>query len=165
MSGRRSYIHDLKPHRIPISLADNTTIYSIGVGTMRFNARVNGVERLLEFQDVLYVPDLRSNLLSVLYLTRKKGLVVTIVHSTLFFRRSGALLFTASCNDGYSARLDGETVPFPETAQAVSTLPADASLWHRRFGHINHSAIDAMKSKGLVLGMTFDSQSRPDPIL
>ncbi|KAJ8583102.1 hypothetical protein M405DRAFT_918982, partial [Rhizopogon salebrosus TDB-379] len=54
--------------------ADNNIVYSAGVGTVVFSPVVDGkTVRAVEFTRVLHVPDLRNNLLSVLYLTHNIG--------------------------------------------------------------------------------------------
>ena len=75
------------PNRTPIRLADNTIIYSAGVGDVEFEpVRRNGKPgRRLVFQRVLHVPDLRSNLFSVLYLTKNKGFDVRIFINCRYF--------------------------------------------------------------------------------
>jgi hypothetical protein len=63
-------MRNLAPYRIPIRLADGSMIYSEGIRSVQFTAVVHGQEMIpLEFSNVLYVPSLSSNLLSVLYLT------------------------------------------------------------------------------------------------
>lgn len=70
MTPHRHWFNQYTPNRTPIRLANNDVIYSVGMGTVRFQPVVNGKKgRLLEFERVLHVPDLRNNLLSVLYLT------------------------------------------------------------------------------------------------
>jgi len=64
---------------------------------------------LLEFERVLHVPNLWSNLLSVLYLMRNKDYRVSIVGSKMFFNRYGTLLFTATVTHNNTALLDGIT--------------------------------------------------------
>ena len=49
----------------------------------------------IEFSNVLHVPDLHSNLLSVLYLTQNKLLSVVILETVMSFIHSHAVLFTA----------------------------------------------------------------------
>ena len=62
----KSYTHC----RIPIRLANNIVIYSAGVGNVVFEPIVNEKQvGAVVFSQVLYVPDLRSNLLSCLYPT------------------------------------------------------------------------------------------------
>ena len=62
----KSYTHC----RTPICLANNIVIYSAGVGNVVFEPIVNEKQvGAVVFSQVLYVPDLRSNLLSCLYPT------------------------------------------------------------------------------------------------
>ena len=61
-------------------------VYSEGVGSVRFNPVVNGLEMApLEFTNVLYVPALCSNLFSVLYLTMHRHFTVSIESDTTHF--------------------------------------------------------------------------------
>jgi hypothetical protein len=66
---------------------------------------------LLEFERVLHVPNLRNNLLSVLYLTRNKDYCVSIEGSKMFFYCNGGVLFTATVNGNNTALLDGVAEP------------------------------------------------------
>ena len=72
MTPHRHWLRNYVPKRVPIKLADNNTVYSAGEGTVVFHPIVNGKQvRPVEFSRVLHVPDLRNNLLSVLFLTRQ----------------------------------------------------------------------------------------------
>jgi len=79
------------------------------------------------------------------------------------FKQGGKTLFTASIDSSNSATLDGSTVT-SEAALAVSTLPADLSLWHRRFTHHNYADVKRMVQHKLVTGLVLDSDNKPDPI-
>nr|GAT43152.1 predicted protein [Mycena chlorophos] len=166
MTPHRRWFATYEPHRVPIRLADNKIVYSAGVGSVRFQPLVDGaLEQMVEFERVLHVPDLRSNLLSVLYLTRQKRFIVTIARDLLTFRRDGKTLFTASINEHNTAYLDGYTVPAVEQhVHAATTLPLTVSLWHRRLGHIGMDYVKMLKSRDLVLGMQITSSQPPDPI-
>jgi len=61
------------------------------------------------------------------------------------------------------ATLNGSTVA-SEAAYAVSTLPADLSLWHRRFTHYNYANVKRMIEHKLVTGLVLNSDNKPDPI-
>ena len=156
------------PHRTPIRLANNCIVYSAGVGNVRFEPVIDGKpSRQLVFQNVLHVPDLRSHLFSVLYLTRNKGFHVSIFKNCMQFRQKGTLLFTATVNERNAAFLDGRVIPSTETelAQAASTLQMDHALWHRRFGHLNHASVQDVIRLGLVTGLDIqNSGTAPDPI-
>ena len=155
------------PFVTPIRLADNTVIHSTGVGTVRFQPLINGKpQHLLEFQDVLHVPDLRSNLLSVLYLVKNHKFIVHIYSDRMDFEREGTVRFTAPIDASNTAYLAGQVVPALESAQlsSQSTLPLDASLWHRRFAHFHYAGVQKIIADKLVEGLRLESHSSPHPI-
>src|SRR5271168_2781560 len=121
---------------MPIHLANNLIVYSAGIGSVVFVPTIRGrTLRAVEFSRVLHVPDLRTNLLSILYLTRHKQFTVSIDAHEMRFKREGTLLFTAQINENNAAFLDGATDANLESAHHISTLPLDISLWHRRLAH------------------------------
>src|SRR6266404_6601764 len=96
MTFNRHWMRNLKPHRVPIRIANGLVVYSEGVGSVRFNPIVDGQEMPpLKFTDVLYVPALCSNLFSVLFLTLHRHFTVSIKGNTLDFIRSGKTVFQA----------------------------------------------------------------------
>ena len=127
MTPHRHWLRNYAPKRVPIKLADNNIVYSAGVGTVVFSPVVDGkTVRAVEFTRVLQVPDLRNNLLSVLYLTRNIGFTVHINSSHMSFERpTGTPLFVASISASNAAFLDGSTVPLAEYASAATTVPLD----------------------------------------
>ena len=165
MTPHRHWIRNYTPLRIPIKLADQSIIYSAGVGTVVFHPVVNGRKsRSVEISRVLHVPKLRSNLLSVLYLTKHKQFKVVIDYDCMEFIRSGTTLFTASINSSNAAFLDGETEPVSELANLASTLPLDLNLWHRRLAHHNYADVKKMIKEEMVTGLVLKSKQQPDPI-
>ncbi len=50
----------------------------------------------VELTRVLHVPQLRNNLLSCLYLTKRKGIIMEVDASKIRFKRDGTTLFTAT---------------------------------------------------------------------
>ena len=121
--------------------------------------------RAVEFSNVLHVPDLRNNLLSVLYLTRHSGFVVYINATHMSFScSSGPPLFIASINNHNAAFLDGMTQCVTQYAQAATTVPLNLVLWHCRFAHHNTADIKLLVEHNLVTGMHIDSKSAGDPI-
>ena len=99
MTPHRHWLRNYKPFRAPVRLANNTIVYSAGVGSVVFTPEVEG-QRLqaVEFSNVLHVPELGNNLLSVLYLTRHKQFSVVILETVMNFVRSGKVWFTAAVN-------------------------------------------------------------------
>ena len=151
------------PFRTPIRLANDHIVYSAGIGSVRFIPTIGGKKaRVVELTRVLHVPDLRTNLLSILYLTRQKQFTVTINSDEMRFTRDNTLLFTAQINENNAAFLDGTTDADTESASYLSTLPLDILLWHRRLAHHDHNSVKQMISKNLVTGIDIKSKKSPD---
>ncbi|KAF7360920.1 Integrase catalytic domain-containing protein [Mycena sanguinolenta] len=59
MTPHRHWFATYQPYCVPICLADNTLIYSAGVGSVQFQPEINGSDgRLVDFEKVLHVPEL-----------------------------------------------------------------------------------------------------------
>src|SRR6202021_348882 len=166
MTPNRHWMHNYTPYCIPIRLADDTIVYSACIGSVLFLPEVEGKksDKIVEFTRVLHVPQLGTNLLAVLYLTRRCGYQITIDHTTMHFVHQNQVLFTATIGRNNAAFLNGTTLPASEHAQLVSTLPLDYSLWHRRLAHHNLADVQRMIQKDLVTGVKLRSTSAPDPI-
>ena len=139
MTPHLHWLHNYTPCRIPICLADNRVVYSAGVGSVVFQPEVE--EKLLhpvEFSRVLHVPDLRNNLLSVLYLVLHSQFHIHIYHHCMDFLRDKRLLFCAPIDPTHTAYLSGSVLPITHFANlsAVSgILPLYLPLWHRHLAH------------------------------
>lgn len=166
MTPHRRWFRSYSPHIVPVRLANNQVIYSAGMGSVVFEPLIRGsTAPAVVFHDVLHVPQLGSNLLSVYHLTRAKGYRCEIQDATASFYLSGKLLFTASVNDRNTGYLDGRTlVPSSQSASIADACPLDLSLWHRRCSHLNHDDLLLMKRKELVTGLSIRSSIAPDPI-
>ena len=97
MTPHRHWFHSYSPHSIPIRLANSHVVYSAGLGSVV----VQPVERdgvllpAVVLHDVLHVPALARNLLSVFHLTHEKGYVVELQAANAFFYQEGELRFEA----------------------------------------------------------------------
>ena len=110
MTPHRDWFVSYEPFQTPIRLADGKLIYSAGIGAVDFVPLVDGVaQRPIRFSRVLHVPDLRNNLLSVLFLARSKRFEIRILGESIRFLLQGELLFTASISDDNAAYLDDFT--------------------------------------------------------
>ncbi|KAH9054243.1 hypothetical protein EDB87DRAFT_1647508 [Lactarius vividus] len=68
----------------------------------------------LELTNVLYVPALSSNLLSVLYLTLHRRFIVSIEKDTMHFIRDNRITFQAKTGPSNPAYVVGDTIPVEE---------------------------------------------------
>ena len=55
MTPHRHWFKELKPHKVPIKLADNSVVYSEGIGTVIFRPKDTKLSPIL-LSDVVYVP-------------------------------------------------------------------------------------------------------------
>ena len=74
MTPHSHWIRNYTPFHTPIRLANDLIVYSAGMGSVRFAPMIRGKKaRVVECTRVLHVPELRTNLLSILYLTRQSS--------------------------------------------------------------------------------------------
>ncbi|CCA76378.1 hypothetical protein PIIN_10371 [Serendipita indica DSM 11827] len=139
---------------------------------------------LVTFPNVLFAPDLQSNLVSVLSMARKEGYDIRINSKQMEFYLDGKLRMTARIDDNCVAYLNGRVLT-SEQAHIASTLKLDRELWHRRLGHYHHDGVfkpywfdynahlpkytlfnrvDTLIRHNLVDGLKLDSNAKPDPI-
>jgi hypothetical protein len=161
MTPNRHWFKEYKPCKVPVGLADNNLVYAAGVGSIVFCPRKNGPSSLqIEFTNVLHVPLLANNLLSVLTLTKNHNFEVNIKQSTMSFLLKSQLVCQAVISEDNSALLDGFMVV--QAANRVSSLSPE--LWHRRFCHIGQDRLKQLISGSFVKDLDVSpSQSSPLP--
>jgi hypothetical protein len=95
MSTQCHWFKTLKPHVVPICVANNAIVYSKGIGSIVMEPTDNLLGLLL-LTGVLYVPALLNNLLSVLHLVLNHCFRVEIEGTGMLFLRNGQPMFTAT---------------------------------------------------------------------
>ena len=121
--------------------------------------------RQVLFSRVLHVPELSSNLLSVLYLVKKHDFHVHISSKGMEFEKNGTVLFRAPIDDSNTAYLAGQVVPAREHAEisVAFTLPLTESLWHCCLC-LHLAGVHKLLKKNMVAGMKLSSSAPADPI-
>jgi transposase InsO family protein len=102
----------------------------------------------LHLLDVLVVPHLTKNLLSISKLTRDFPLSVTFTNNffTVQDRRTGRVVATGKRDGGLYVLERG--IPAFISVLKNKSLHASYDLWHSRLGHVNHSIISFLNKKG-----------------
>ena len=119
LANRRYWFSSFHEHTDGITIDDSSTIPIRGTGTIS----------IFHFSNVLYVPDLGFNLLSVSSLMKQGAFAeFTADHVTIRDLASGSTLA--------SGQQDGGLYKFMDL---VSQSAADDALWHARFGHLSYS--------------------------
>jgi hypothetical protein len=93
MMGNEEFFTSLRPLVREIRLANGASIKSKGEGKVIFQPWVNGnfSSKFITFPNVLFAPDLQSNLVSVLTMVRKHGYEVHINDKQMEFYQKGEL--------------------------------------------------------------------------
>jgi len=161
MSSRVEFISGITYAEGEVIVAGGRKLKSIGYGNMHVRARSlsNEVVKLV-IEDVLIVPELGPNLLSVERIMNKGGQVC--------FGQGGNRIKIKGCefpvrvNEGlytwshYPIRRSSSD----ESAKAFMTAGARSNLWHKRLGHRNVDSIKELQSKEVGIPMDFQEIER-----
>lgn len=144
-----------------ISTAGRNNITSRGVGIIRFNVKLYGNVKQIKLTNVLYVPELRSNLLSVTAMTDKKYEVKFAENKAFIISPNKSLVFTASKRD----RMYTVMQMINQEAFNVNDNDSDLrlKLWHERYGHLNYRDLKELRDKDRVYGLDLPSKSQKLP--
>jgi hypothetical protein len=142
--GIREHFSDLRDTevRIDISLGDNRIVTVAGIGTVSFRR-----ENLppISFTDVLFVPGMKKNLISVSTL-QDRGFEVS-------FRGTEVLIYPQGCSiDSRQVIGVREGDLYRLLYQPLLALVASSDsngqlceLWHRRMAHLHHGALGGLR--------------------
>ncbi|KAI4297395.1 hypothetical protein L6164_037289 [Bauhinia variegata] len=98
--------------------------------------------------DVMYVPDIDQNLLSVRQLVEKGFSVI--------FKKKQCLIKDANDDEVFRIKMRGKSFsldPMEEKQAAYPVVGNNTEIWHKRLGHFHHTAILNMQRKELVNGI------------
>ena len=136
----------------PVYLGNNAMVEAVGVGEVPVTMVVEGKQHQGHLTNVLYVPELATNLVSVKQIVAK-GMQVN-------FAKDRCNIISGEGQVLGKARLDGKLYKL-QTAEAMGhiaasamTSPAlEAKRWHERFGHIGMQNLQQLASKEMVTGL------------
>jgi hypothetical protein len=114
-----------------LNLANSCSTKIVGSGTVRLNVEENLTVRL---DETLYVPDLRSNFLSVAKMTEHGFEVI--------FRRNETIVRNPDTEESVIvARRDKDMYYIDELSEIsrMSQISTSLQEWHERFGHLNET--------------------------
>lgn len=133
---------------ILIETVDGTGVESKGIGNINLEVRLRGRNESIEVKNVLYVPGLKLNLLSVGQIT-DKGNEVIFSSGRCIIRdhRSKKIVAIGSRNPDGLFTLDTR-----KDAACLSILEVDR-LWHHRLGHPSSASVRRLQNYNLVHGL------------
>ncbi|KAJ8456408.1 hypothetical protein ONZ51_g12144 [Trametes cubensis] len=148
-----------------ISVGDNGRVPVAGRGNVTLVCRLPGGHRTVTLTNVLHVPRLMTNLVSLGTLQRlgatfkscgEDGLSVKLDHRELFRAYLSGMPRTLYVIDRVPART-GEVA-------CVAGSSGSMRLWHRRLAHLNVESIREMSRKELVTGLDISSPREFDRV-
>ena len=147
MTGFKDSISNVKKKRFhtKVELGDNGTYAIEGIGSTSLKLDSGWS---LHLEEILYVPGLKKNLLSVGVLEEKGYIVAFTKGKAIMWPSDGDMssAIVIGVKEGNVYRLTGN----PIQAQ-VHTVMNPCELWHRRFGHLNYRALPSLP--GMVTRM------------
>ncbi|XP_014515482.1 uncharacterized protein LOC106773291 [Vigna radiata var. radiata] len=156
MTGRREWMVNLDlKKKSNVRFADDSTVMAEGVGKILTSCK-NGETAYMD--DVLYVPTMKSNLLSLGQLL-EKGYTMQMHQNVIdVFDKKKRLIIRApkAKNRTFRVNLNAAAI------QCLSSLNVEEEnwLWHYRFGHLNFKSLGRLGDKDLVKGIPTITASR-----
>jgi len=149
MTGNRNWLVNFdETKKSNIRFADDRVIQAEGTGDVFISGR-NGKKAILS--DVLYVPTMNSNLISLGQLL-EKGFSMNMNQGFLeIFDAANKMVLKAPMAQNRTFQVNLRTVE--SQCFSVSMLANDSWLWHMRLGHLNFRDLSLLRSKELVHGL------------
>ncbi|UYV80953.1 K02A2.6-like, partial [Cordylochernes scorpioides] len=144
----------------PILTASGTT-RAEGRGDIKFKAYVGKHHVDLKLCNVLYVPNVRRNLLSVSSMENKGKIVNFANRRAQVFDSENRIVAIAHNENGLYVMKGRVILPNAELFNSQkSSQKQTLELWHQRFCHVNNDAIERMAKGELVKGLEISSMDR-----
>ncbi|UYV82299.1 hypothetical protein LAZ67_21001652 [Cordylochernes scorpioides] len=135
-----------------IILADDTQIESKAIGNVKIKTKE---ENLLILKDVLFVPQIKGNLLSVGKLLQDyQRIIFSKDKCTIIDFKDQVILEAPKIDDFYIINSSGSR------DEEDKVFKVNWDIWHKRLGHPNENYMTIMKNKNLVY--KFDCISKGD---
>ena len=159
MTFKRTNLEDYVKFEKPtvVNLGDNRSILAYGKGTYRITAVVDDKLQKIALRDVLYLPELDKNLLSV-HAMIKLGAVVSFENDVCKITRNSKLLAVGVIRGKlYVLKILEDQVNI-----ASEELESDLFLWHCRLGHLGMDNVITIANGNMVKGIGhLSSESKP----
>ncbi|CAG9134816.1 unnamed protein product [Plutella xylostella] len=152
LTSRKDWLSNTTKQQVDeIIIADKSSIPVQGCGDVQITTVVGDTEYDIPVTEVLYVPDLATNLLSVSQLMKKGNKVTFEDNYCYIYNQRSELVATADLADGvYKLKIKEVNCLFTS---------ASGDVWHRRFGHINSKDLNLMRD-GAVHGLQYKDKAQ-----
>jgi transposase InsO family protein len=149
---------NISPNTKPIDGIGGTKLYAHGFGDIKVTRLSGGIRSTGWLMNVLYVPNLTINLVSVGCVT-ESGLNVVFQDTSVKIMKNNNIVMTGSRIGKTLYRLDISTdVAITGCFTANSNL-TDLDRWHERLAHVNMNVVKKMATSTNVIGITLNEKN------
>ena len=144
-------LHPL-PSSTNVTVGDGRSLPAAGKGNVTLNMNLpEGRTETCTLHDVLYVPDLAYNLLSITSAS-KRGKVAIFTSGGCEIRNLKSKLIASGYREGNLYYLN-QKGPLHRAYPSLDNKNSGEILWHRRLGHLGAGGMRALVKGGMVSGM------------
>lgn len=143
-----------------LTLGNKQSVEVAGIGKVLIKRYVNGQWEDSELHNVLYVPNLRRNLISEGVIMRQSYTIIKKDSSALIYKGND-LVMCARITDNNLYELKIKAV-VANTCNLVQSNQNNIKIWHERLGHLNLKQIKNMRANNVVEGLTLSDSDQTD---
>jgi len=152
MTGNKQWFTEISEERLNknVKLGNDTVLNVAAKG----NIRVQINDGMHVISNVYYVPELKTNLLSLGQL-QEKGLAILIQNDTckIFHPDRGLIIHTTMRGNRMFYVTASMNSQHSKCFQAEDDSDKVTLLWHKRFGHLNFKGLSTLADKQMVMGL------------
>ena len=154
MTGRKDWLIDLDELvKKNVKFADNSTVKAESLGRVLIHKK-NG--KRSSINEVLYVPTMHSNLLSLGQLLEKGYKTMLEDHHMKIFYQKGKMIIKAPVSSNRNFKIE---IQVQQDQECFSVIEDSKSrLWHKRYGHLNFKRHSMMSNNKIVTRMAYVQQ-------
>ena len=145
-----------------ITLGDGYSVEATGRGAVELNMNISSDKtQRCQLYDVLYVPQLFYNLLSVAKAT-KTGKVFEFAQSSCSILDEKEIVVATTTKSGnlyHFNRANQKAVP--AAMKCASSEDTKEHVWHRRYGHLRANSLERFARDQLVDWFDYDTSKKP----
>lgn len=156
-NGNAKFVSKLQPCVGNVKLASEQSSVPIeGKGSVSISADIDGQVKNVNVREVLRVPELRTNLLSVGKITDQNCVVIFDKKKAEIINEEGDIVLTADRRKGlyYVREVNEES---NSNVEFNDHEPGSFEEWHMKMGHLNIRDLVSCDRKGAVEGMNLGS--------
>lgn len=151
-SNLKFFNKDFQEKNAEVTIANNSTMQVRGVGQVEINTKVGKFkEENVTFREVLHIPDLYINLLSVSKIVESGYEIVFNKNGCKVLNNHKEVIVTGNLVNGMFRLNIANNISL-----VTDVKSQDCALWHKRVGHVNNEILKNMNS-GAVVGVTCDA--------